>query len=438
MENLKFTLPKGFCAGFGRADMTPDVLPILLGSGTMADAVHDPLYASCTAVSDGENVALLIHMDMKDMPRAFFLAAAEEIEKETGVPRENVILNATHTHNCPHTSRNDPVCVAWRRRGQLAAAKAAKEALSDLAPAEISIGKGLTPGYAFVRRYLMADGTYKGIQSANPCEEYVAHETEADPELRVIRFERQGKKDIVLANWQCHAASAAGFHRGKISADFIQQLRVLEGELDIHFAYHNGASGNINMLDKLHHRIFENYAKLGEGVADVIRKTLSNMEKAESGKVRVRTALLQGAVQQDSDKRREGAKEWARSAPDEKEAVLKKYGFASMYEAIAINTRAGMAKTEEIPLSAISFGDVAFATTPFESFDINARQTREASPYKMTFSCAYTNGALGYMPAREIFPHGEYEVYVSRFECGTPEKCVEALTKMLQENKKEG
>ena len=53
----------------------------------------------------------------------------------------------------------------------------------------------------------------------------------------------------------------------------------------------------------------------------------------------------------------------------------------------------------------------------------------------MTFTLAYANGALGYMPAEEIFPHGGYEVYVSRFAQGTPEKCVKELTRMLREQK---
>jgi len=431
-------LPAGFTVGFGRADMSPSI-PVMMGNHVYADTLRDPLYASCVAVSDGENAAILLHMDMKDMPREFFLGATEEIEKRTGIPASNVILNATHTHNCPHTfSREDPECVNWRRKGQLAAAEAAEAALKDLAPARIFISRGDTTGMNFTRRYRMADGSYKSICSLNPCTEYDSHETFADPEIRIIRMAREGKKDIVLVNWQGHCAHSQGMFKTSITADIIEILRNhIEGELGYHFTYHNGGSGNLVFRSSMKLHKYPNHLIMAENLAKLIEKELDRAEEVKSGKVRVRTTMLTGRVQQDGEEKRAHALEWARAPKEEREEILEKYGFTSMYEAIATNTRATMEEFTPIPLTAISFGDIAFATTPFESFDVNARQVREASPYKMTFSCAYSNGAMGYMPNKEAFPHGEYEVYVSRFECGTAENCVAELAKMLQENKKE-
>ena len=436
MENLKITLPQGFTAGHGRADMTPQV-PITLGGWTVADSVRDPLYATCTAVSDGQTVVLLIHTDMKDMPRPFFLGATAEIEKRTGIPASHVILNSTHTHNCPHTiTMQVPECVRWREEAWLRVADAAQAALADLAPAEITVGKANAERFNFTRRYVMADGSYKSICSDNPCNDYAGHESEADPELRAIRFHREGKKDIVLANWQMHAAHGAGVFKQAISADFIYELRLAaEEKMGVHFAYHNGASGNLVMTDKMGNRHLPNHMALGTALADVVERALANGEKVKSGKIQVASLSVVCEVQKDGEEKRAHAKEWAAAPKEEKEAILKKYNFASQYEAIATNTRATMAATEEVPLTVITFGDVAFTTTPFESFDVNAMQLRGASPYKMTFTCAYTNGALGYMPCREFFPHGEYEVYVSRFERGTPEQCNEEVLKVLNQMK---
>ena len=434
MNTLKFPLPAGFCAGHGRADMSPE-FPIMMGSGKYADQLHDPLYATCTAISDGETVVLLYHMDMKDMPRPIFLSAAEKITQKTGVPQENLILNATHTHNCPHTSSSvDPMCVAWRERVSEAAAEAAQMALEDLSPATASIGFGNTHRLNFVRRYLMPNGTYKmnATSKMNP----VAHESEADPEFRIIRFHRENKKDIVLANWQCHFASSAKMFQGMISADCAQVLRQrIENDADVYFAYHNGHSGNIAVRDALGTKLCPTHLDMADELANRILKAMETTQPVETGKIFIETATLSAPVQQDSEARRAGAREWAEASKEDRPAVLEKHGFDSMYEAIAINTRAKMEPISQMHITALSFGDIAFTTMPFEAFDQNGMQIRAASPYKMTFTLAYTNGALGYMPAAEIFPHGGYEVYVSRFECGTAEMCVKELLKMLHAQK---
>ena len=434
MNQLKFPLPEGFCTGHGRADMSPQV-PVMMGGGWNAEEVRDPLYATCTAISDGENVVLLFHMDMKDMPRPIFLNASAKIFEKTGVPQENVILNATHTHNCPHTSSmKDPAAVAWRERVAEAAAEAAEMALKDLAPSTISIAYGDTYRLNFVRRYLMPDGKYKMNASSkmNP----VAHETEADPEFRLIRFHRDGKKDIVLVNWQCHCATSQGYFRYSVSADIVEIMRLrVEKDADVHFAYHNGHSANINTLDALGNKLHKLHLDMADEMANRILKALENTEPVQSGKIHIDTLTMMQPVRQDSEERRKGALEWARAEADDRPAVLEKYGFDSMYEAIAINTRANMEPISELHVTALSFGDIGVTTMPFEAFDQNGMQIRAASPCKMTFTLAYTNGALGYMPAEEIFPHGGYEVYVSRFERGTAEKCVKELLRMLNEQK---
>ena len=64
MKTLKISLPQGFTVGHGRSDMSPEV-PVMMGGGWNATEVRDPLYATCTAVSDEENVVLLSNMDGK-------------------------------------------------------------------------------------------------------------------------------------------------------------------------------------------------------------------------------------------------------------------------------------------------------------------------------------------------------------------------------------
>ena len=430
----EISLPEGFCAGFARGCISPDSFPVKLGNGNLAETVADDLYATCVALSDGENLVLLFAMDIKDVPSAFYEAALDRITKSLPAPQENILINGTHTHNCPHTSSSDYACAVWRQKTVSVMAEVAREALEDLAPAEVFTGAAEAKDFAFVRRYLMKNGTYKGIQSANASGDYLSHETEADPELRVIHFERGEKTDIILANWQAHAAHAASSYPNGISADFISLLREgVESSFDAHFAYFNGASGNLNLTSYVGRQIYHSYREVGYALVDVVIKALETETPAKTGPLQVRSSLLPCFVRQDSAEKREMAKEIVNTAPGLRDGLVERYGFQSQYEAIAVNTRAGMDPVTEVPLFVIAFGDVSLTSNPFELFDTTAREIRAASPFKMTFTCAYTNGSFGYMPPDEIFPHGEYEVYVSRFEAGTAEKCAEEILRMLHD-----
>ncbi|MBQ3076089.1 MAG: hypothetical protein IJC26_08465, partial [Clostridia bacterium] len=151
-EKGEIVYPEGFSAGFGRADITCEV-PATIGPGTEATIINDPLYATCVAVCDGESVALLFHLDVKQIPKNYLKMVTNRLKKDYGVPAENVILNATHSHNSPTSLTGN---TRWLQKTLNGISAAAGDALRDLAPSEAYISKGDTTGFAFVRRYLLA------------------------------------------------------------------------------------------------------------------------------------------------------------------------------------------------------------------------------------------------------------------------------------------
>jgi GNAT superfamily N-acetyltransferase len=88
---------------------------------------------------------------------------------------------------------------------QKAAIKTAKEALETRSAATIEVSVAETKGLNFVRHYLTNKGTYVGdnygIHSGVTA---IAHETEADNDLQVIKFDREEGKDVVIVNFQAH------------------------------------------------------------------------------------------------------------------------------------------------------------------------------------------------------------------------------------------
>ena len=383
-------------------------------------------------------MALIYHLDMKQCPESFFETVTKKLTKNYGVPAENVILNTTHSHNSPVSiNGNEGNVVRYRQKVINALDEAAEMALRDLAPAEIYTAKGYTPDFAFVRRYLMADGSWDGIQMNNPCNDYVAHESEADDELRTIRFERGDKKDILLVNWQAHAAHGRGVHPTLITSDFIHEVRTgVEKDMDVHFSYHNGASGNLNFTDYLGKQKYASFHEVGTALVGVVKEAVKTEEKVNSGEVKGIKTTVTCEVFVDDPLKVEGAKKYSAAREEDKPSILAEYGLISSYEVSAINSRQKRLEsgpTADIGLYAISCGDIAFFTSPFEQFDSDGKYIRDNSPFKMTFSCAYSNGHNGYLPSSAAYPHGCYEVYTCPFVYGTADKLNAGSIGLLQE-----
>jgi len=434
----ELVIPQGYSAGYARADVTPTRFPQPMSSTTTAVRVRDKIYLSCVAISDGDEVALLIHMDLKGCPENLYSSVTRIIEQETGVPADHVFLNATHTHNVPLNSSDNGNVIVWMRETLYPAfRKVAKKACQDLAPAEMYIGRADTTHYAHVRRYICEDGTVNGINlsytTGSPIKQ---HESLADPELQVIQFRRTvPKKDIVMVNWQAHAAHAHGSNADYITSDFVHYLRqdteLLTGS---HFAYYNGASGNINLASKMPGLQKYTWTTVGQALALKVKEAVDSAEKVSMGEIKVAAGGYEGTYRTYSAQRIEEARISNRGTAAENEANRAKYKFQSRYEVSNIVGLADLGgKKHTIPLSAITFGDVAFAAASYEMFDTSGQQVKAAaaSKYKMTFICAYTNGSNGYMPTEFSYSQGGYETDVCKFVSGTAEKCVEELIRLL-------
>jgi hypothetical protein len=130
---------------------------------------------------------------------------------------------------------------------------------------------------------------------------------------------------------------------------------------------------------------------------------------------------------------REAAAAAERAAGNHEKYTYK--GIQSYYDEIHLGERARLPESQEIPLSVLAFGDVAFAAAPYEMCDGSGMELRAAVPFNTTFVCGYSGGHFGYMATDDMFPHGEYEVYSCRFVEGTAEVCVAKMVQLLTDLK---
>ncbi len=425
-KDEKITLPEGYTVGYARIDCTP-ADPLAIYDATAYTAV-DSLMITCTAVSDGENAALIISVDFKGISRSVATSAMKLIEEAYGIPEERIMISATHTHSAPSIGGTSAAMTRWIALFHKQLHTVVGQALKDLAPAEAYAGVTYTEGINFVRRCLLADGTYK----TNPAPEDnpIAYESESDKELRTLHFVREGKKDIVLMNFQTHY----GLYKEAYSADFIHYLRQFsESEMDIHFGYYSGASGNLNMTNRLIPSS-QRPARMDQVKAmwEAAKKAMATEESIEMGKVRGVTSLYDAKVLQDSEEDRKIARAIdGETDATKKAALMEKYGITSTRWVQGVITRSNLGETQAIPFTGISFGEISFSSSPIEQFDANAKWVRDNSPFKMTFTLSLTNGSYGYVPTAEAFPHKSYEVYVCRYAPGSGEEFAQEQLRLL-------
>lgn len=401
LETGPITLPEGLSVGYAKKTVNPEEGVGLGGWGTEAgrfsSRVLDNIMITCTALSDGENVFLFLFFDTLYVGTDIVDSVAKRVENKfegITIPAENILTNATHTHTAPAIhSMNANNIGQYMKKFYPALYFVLEKALRSLSPATMEYASVNTEGLNYVRRYVSLDGTKYLGNWPDPMQPTEGrHETDPDTQLQVVRFNREEGKDVVLCNWQCHPCSSiAGEMATLVSADWCGQMRkYVEENMGVDFAFFQGAAGNLVSSTKIiGEKNNSSYVSKGKELAAVVEKALETATPLQSGT------------------------------------------FRALQKKISYNSKSGPGSP--MYLSALSIGELAFATVPCEYHDSLGVEVKEASPFKATFFCGYTNGNHGYIPAEYAFKLGGYEVNSTRYVKGTGEAMAKDLIQMLGE-----
>ena len=437
---------KGFCVGFGRADITPEDSVPLSGYGNvesrMSTNVLDPLYATCVALQDENGERMLIYqLDIINTGASLMDPARRVIETATGVPGDHVLLNATHTHSGPATGNDDAGIARWQTKALKAFAQAAKDAVADLdACTGVFVNTTETDRLNFVRRYYTEDGFYTdNVVYGNGA--ITAHETEIDQEMRLVKFTRKNQPDVILANWQAHNHRTGGSTKTDISSDFVGIFqKETEKALGAKMLYLQGGAGNINPTSRIKGEArYTDYKDIGKALTEHLKTGLEDMKEVQPGAIRVASMSFDAVIDHTQDYRLEDALKvkalYDQNKRNEASALAKQLGFGGYFEATAIVGNAKKGASASVALNCYAFGDVGIAAAPFEMFCQTYRDLRAKSPFAMTLTCGYSNTSHGYMPAAECFANMGYEVAQCHYVEGTAEIIENYQLDMLNELK---
>lgn len=408
-------------AGFARIDVTPPLGTKLTGYFALrvSDGIRDPIELNALALTQGENTALIITGDFMYMTEAAVTPIRQLIETECGVPAENIMMQAIHQHTSttPFTPGiTDSLYDEWLRRKYC---DVVKMALNDRKEAKISIAaKETAQPISFVRRFKDRDGN-SITNPAKPIDPtQLFPNGKADNTVRLVKFEREGAKDIALVGFATHPDTIGG---EQFSADWPGfTRRFTEKDLDVHCILVNGCQGDTNHFDPLIAPSRERevkYAytkKMGRIITDTV---LDIWDKVTPCKEGVLTAALETKLLRT---RSDGAEKI-----EECKAIVKQFNETGewpdgyLMEEKAICRRIARLDTlplfTKVPVSVIGFGDFALVGYGGEAFTQYADIIRETYPDLFILSMCNANGAQGYFPTTEAFTSGGYEAQSTNF-----------------------
>lgn len=359
-------------AGVARTDITPPLGTALAGwaQPRQGSYVHQPLYAQALVLESQGEQAIIIALDLIAVDGDLTARIRARVQERTGVGGDRVLVNCSHTHSGPPFMRFFQVNVPVRDEAYVAQtvdqiAQVAAEAQQRLERVQLGYGTGHSE-IAINRRKRGEDGMiqFPGLYW---------EEGPADREVTVVRLDRiNGTPLVALVHYACHPiVSGPTFW---IGPDYIGAMRqVIEAVHPGTTAFFlQGVSGDVRANERYAEGVL-NWPMTTEMVDRVGRRL-----GAEALRV------LQTIT----------------TAPAE--------GIASNSEVVPFFLSDGE-QGGVVELCTLIFGPITLTgngTEPFASTGLELK--RRLGPG--TLPLGYTNGMIGYVPTRDEYQHGGYEV----------------------------
>lgn len=441
-----FAIPKveSFSVGFGMVEISPESGTPMGGFGNsdkkLSTSVLDPLATVVLAMSDGTDTFLLVALDVPGAYTDFVDPTVELIAQETGVPKENILFHSVHNHSAPDMGgiyRTNAQAAKFHEQYRQDTLEAAKTALLDLSPATMLGGKTKTEQLAFVRHFLLNDGTYAGDNFGNWSSGVKDYALPVDDEVVAVKFQREGKKDVVLVNFNIHPCFTAGNEKYEISADCVGAVRDYLAEKGMDCIYFTGAAGNQNGETKILSDV-TNYdkdqwgQKLGDYVLNLEYTDISGQD------IKVARENYVGQVWKINDpvklaQAKEVYQLFNETDRDTATPLARQYGFASVYEAREIISHAeNLPDTWDIPMATLSVGGWGIVIAPYEMFGTQGTYIKDNSVFPVTTILGYATPHVGYIPDVRAYEYGCYESQTSKFVSGTAEIVADKYLEMLK------
>ena len=436
-------------AGFARVNINP-----MLGIGVrgyyiprFAKGFLDDLEASALALTCGQTPVLLVNIDHCGIEADICNRFRGAMSKTSGIPVENILLTATHTHTGPMLRPIDRYVVdenllaeyvdfLERRLCDLAVL-----ALANRKPARMGMAVAHAPDrIAYIRRYRMKDGTTQTCPPIN--DPNIDHPLgELDQRINILRFDIEGENSVVILNYGLHGDTVGG---ELISSDWQGWTRrTVEKALDgTRCMCVNGAEGDVGSThvfpsggDMNDTEIsFDNEMK-SPGMARFVGRALAGSVLQVYDKVEYvdvdRVCMMHRVVTVDAKKPDPAAmplaREYKRLHDAGRDDLIPYEGMqltTVLAEALRLCRMENSPETFDLELTGLRIGNVAFVGIPGEPFTQIGVAIKNFEGWDMILPCCLANGSEGYFPTQKAYDEGGYETNSSVYAAGVGEKII--------------
>ncbi|MEM2110611.1 MAG: neutral/alkaline non-lysosomal ceramidase N-terminal domain-containing protein [Candidatus Bathyarchaeia archaeon] len=369
-------------AGVAKVDITPPIGLELSGYGyyrnRKSTGISDALYSKAIVLSDGTTRVAIVSNDLIGLPKEVTKKVREEVSKETGIPKENILLACTHTHSGPATiylRGCGEVDKDYLRVLPKYIAGAIIAANSRLQDAKIGAGKGYVDGISLNRE--VENGPN-------------------DPEVGVIRVDDANDNVIAtITNFSCHPvvmpvnSLISGDYPGTATS-FLE--KAIEGSISM---FLQGACGDINPILKKTGKV----RRVGISLAAEALKVEEQIQTTQ--KTLIKSKIQNVKLPLDIPRREDAEVILSKVERFFGKKLEKVYAewIKSMIKKIETNPKPWL-NTE---IQAIRIGDILLVAEPAELYVKFGLEIKRRSKYKNTFVVGFSNDYVGYIPDEEDY-----------------------------------
>lgn len=386
--------------GYADLDITPELGHTMPGyfEERRATGVLDPLRAKALVLTQGDTTLAIVALDLIGVEKPIADDIRGAVSRKTGIPTGRIFLHATHTHTGATVEEiKDHLPGQVTEVVQQALDKRVEESM-------VTLGTCEEHRIAFIRRYLMKDGTVRTNPGlGNP--DIVRPIGQIDPNVYAITF-TQSK--TLLASFGLHLDCVGGT---QYSADYPYHMtEAVKKELgsDWNVIYLNACCGNVNHFNVNNPQQRSGYEgsrsigqKLAESVLWAHRNGMAIPVDAIGAKAEI--------VPTPARRIPEDLLKWAQEqmAADPAAASKRKFNEETPGRIIEL------AKVQDTPrpaeIIAFRIGPIGLVGLPAETFVEVGRDIKTHSLFDPTLVIGLTGGSMGYLPHPRGYDEVGYE-----------------------------
>jgi len=390
--------------GVIRVDITPASDAALPMSGYAGrtegfKAIHDPLHLRTIVVDDGKNQTALISCEVIGFSNALWDDITRNLAAATGIPRENILLAAVHTHAAPslgtYEGKLTEKQVAYVEKLKKAIVDSVLDAKKNLQPAKVGFGTG----HANVNMNRRARDDQGGWMLGNNPEGV------SDKTVAVIRFDSlAGEPIAIVTNYGVHG-TVLGQGNLQISSDLPgATARFVEQHFGdkIVAPWTSGTSGDQDPIYRTG-TDFRNVAALGRILGEEVIQVADSIKTSPRARVRAMQSVV--------------------TCPGKRTVQAPGPGREYKWED---------ADPVSIRLSLLVINDIAITGVSGEVLTNIGLRLKKESPFTRTIMVTHCNGSSGYLPDDAAYEQVSYEITTTRVKPGCAENAIiDGFLKML-------